>query len=84
MITLKHIKILTSKPMTRDSAKVTTKEGEIYEVIYKYHVTPKTHSNPQELELEIEAIYDEDGWEVTDTIDDYTREEVEKLVIENI
>ena len=70
--------------MTRDSAKVTTKDGDSYDVIYKYHVTTKTHEHPEELEFEIEAIYDQDGWEVTETVPDEVREEIEKLTIDQI
>lgn len=68
--------------MTRNSTKVTTKEGEDYTVYFKYKVTPQTYWHPQEFYFEVTHIYDEDGWEVTDTIDEETFIEIENLAIE--
>lgn len=67
-----------------DSKTVTTKMGDKFDVEFEYSIERATRHQPQEFEFEIKHIYDEDGWEVTETIDEYTKEEIESLAIEGI
>jgi hypothetical protein len=63
------------------SAKVTTKMGDKYEVHYEFYYESETRTDDKIFEFEINSIYDEDGWEVTETLDETTKEEIEELAI---
>lgn len=67
-----------------DSKTVTTKMGDKFDVEFEYSIERATRHQPQEFEFEIKYIYDEDGWDVTETLDESTKEEIESLAIEGI
>jgi len=64
------------------TAKVTTKIGDKYEVHYEFYLETATREQPEEFEFEITSIYDEDGWEVTDSLTESEIEEIEALGID--
>jgi len=73
--------------MTRtdnDSAKVYDSNGFEYKVYYVYKLTYATREYPEELEVEFKGIYDSEGKDVTNTLDEDLKIELENKAINTI
>lgn len=64
--------------------KVTAKSGEVFTVNISYELEYATREQPEDFEFEINGIYDEDGFEVTQEIQSDLYAEIESLAIEGI
>ncbi len=63
---------------------VTTKEGREFGVSYYYSYESKTHEYPENFDMEIDTVYDEDGWDVTENLTAEELQEIEQLTIDQI
>jgi hypothetical protein len=68
----------------KGNCKVTLKDERIFEVSYQYQYSPATYDEPDDFDSQIDAVYDEDGWEVTDNLTPEEWQEIDQLTADNI
>ena len=73
-----------SRINAKGNTKVTLKDGRIFEVCYQYQYDHATHDQPDDFDSQIDAVYDEDGWEVTDNLTAEEWQEIDQLTADKI
>ena len=73
-----------SRINAKGNTKVTLKDGRIFEVSYQYQYDHATHDQPDDFDSQIDAVYDEDGWEVTDNLTQAEWQEIDQLTADKI
>lgn len=73
-----------SRINAKGSKKVTTKDGRIFQVSYQYQYESATYDHPDDFDSQIDAVYDEDGWEVTDDLTPKEFKEIDQLLADQI
>ena len=73
-----------SRINAKGNTKVTLKDGRIFEVSYQYQYEHANHDQPDDFDSQIDAVYDEDGWEVTENLTAEEWQEIDQLTADKI
>jgi hypothetical protein len=73
-----------SRIHAKGNTKVTLNDGRIFEVSYQYQYESATHDYPDDFDSQIDSVYDEDGWDVTDNLTAEEWQEIDQLTADKI
>ena len=68
----------------KGNTKVTLNDGRIFEVRYQYQYNSANYDYPDDFDSQIDSVYDEDGWDVTDNLTADEWQEIDQLTADKI